>query len=82
MNTKSDVIVSSEFNPNEDPDWIVPNNFNGLSPAVLLVVVVPKFNPWFESKSKASPFNRIVPISGKNKPYEPLSVVYPLPPEP
>ena len=32
--------------------------------------------------SKASPFNKIVPISGRNKPYEPASTEYPFPPEP
>ena len=81
INTKSDVIVSSELSPKLEPDCIVPNNLNGFAPFVLLVVTVPKFNPSAEFKSNASPFNNTVPMSGKNKPYDPLSVVYPDPPE-
>jgi hypothetical protein len=44
---------------------------------VLVVVIVPKFKPSLVDKSKALPFNKIVPISGKNKPYDPYVEVYP-----
>ena len=71
-NTKSDVIVSSEFKANPDPDCIVPNNLNGLLPAVSNPSFVPKLRPSCESKSNAAAFNKIVPISGKNKPYDPF----------
>ena len=35
--------------------------------------------PWILFKSNAAAFSRIVPVSGKNKPYEPELVVYPVP---
>ena len=52
-NTKSDVMVSSEFNWKEEPAEIAENNLPGFNPSVLAPRLV---------------FNKIVDVSGRNKP--------------
>ena len=60
----------------------------GLLPEVFAVKLVPKlipqpsFNPvdpGVDVSSNALAFNKSVEISGRNKPYDPLSAVYPFP---
>ena len=82
-NTKSDVIVSCEFNLNILPllspteSETCKNNFCGLLPAVvavwLVALLIPPpssvpVEPGDELSSKAAAFNNIVEISGRNKP--------------
>ena len=81
INIKSEDNVSSQFNsklPFPEPE-IALNNFVGLSLSSFVPVSVFKLIPWILSKSKAEAFKSIRPVSGRNKPYEPDSDVYPVP---
>ena len=51
----------------------------GLYPLEFDVLITGKLIAPAELPDNASVFNKIVPISGKNKPYEPEFVVYPVP---
>jgi hypothetical protein len=63
------VIVSSEFNSNELPLTKAVYNFNTFCPSVLGVRLVRNPRPPADPvESNAIPFNKIIEVSGKNKP--------------
>ena len=70
--TKSDDSVSSQFSLNNPPSLITSNNLDGFLASVLVLVVdkpIPVLGAATPAgRSKASPFNTIKPVSGRNNP--------------